>query len=78
MTSADHFSLTPIDHRTDTQTSGPLNTESPCVKACKLNADKLCQSCGRDLDMIANWSTMSDWEKHLANEVVSQRQAQKN
>jgi len=44
----------------------------------KLNADKLCQSCGRDLDMIANWSTMSDWEKHLANEVVSQRQAQKN
>jgi len=52
-----------------------MNTQSPCVKQCKLNESRECVSCGRDIDSIANWSRMSDEDKHLANEQASARLA---
>ncbi|HMF26361.1 MAG TPA: DUF1289 domain-containing protein [Pseudolabrys sp.] len=34
--------------------------ESPCVKICTLDARKgLCLGCGRTLDEIARWATMT-------------------
>jgi uncharacterized protein len=52
-----------------------MNTQSPCVKQCKLNESRECVSCGRDIESIANWSRMSDEEKHLANQHASARLA---
>lgn len=38
--------------------------ESPCVKVCMLDAcSSLCLGCGRSIDEIARWSTMSDAER---------------
>lgn len=38
--------------------------QSPCVRICTLNNDKICIGCGRNTDEIRNWSTFSDEEKH--------------
>ncbi len=38
--------------------------ESPCLKVCILEpGSKLCRGCGRTIDEIAGWSTMSDGER---------------
>jgi uncharacterized protein len=38
--------------------------ETPCVKICTLDARaRLCLGCGRTLDEIAGWSTMSTGER---------------
>jgi uncharacterized protein len=38
--------------------------ESPCVKICILDARKgLCLGCGRTIDEIARWTTMSAFER---------------
>jgi predicted Fe-S protein YdhL (DUF1289 family) len=38
--------------------------ESPCVKICTLDArSSLCLGCGRTVDEIARWSTMSAAER---------------
>ncbi len=38
--------------------------ESPCVKVCTLDARSgLCLGCGRSVDEIARWSTMSAAER---------------
>jgi len=37
---------------------------SPCIAVCTMQlADGLCQGCLRTLAEIADWSTMSDFEK---------------
>jgi len=38
----------------------PSPTTSPCVRLCTLNDDDTCVGCGRTLDDIRQWSTMSD------------------
>jgi hypothetical protein len=39
--------------------------ETPCVKICTLDARAgLCLGCGRTVDEIAGWSTMSTGERH--------------
>jgi predicted Fe-S protein YdhL (DUF1289 family) len=39
-------------------------TESPCVKICTLDARSgLCLGCGRTIDEIAQWTTMSAEER---------------
>lgn len=52
-----------------------MNTQSPCKKQCKLNENRECVSCGRDIDSIANWSRMSDEQKDRANTAASVRLA---
>lgn len=52
-----------------------MNTQSPCKKQCKLNENRECVSCGRDIDSIANWSRMSDEQKDRANTAASMRLA---
>jgi uncharacterized protein len=38
--------------------------ETPCVKICTLNArNGLCLGCGRTIDEIARWATMSTSER---------------
>jgi predicted Fe-S protein YdhL (DUF1289 family) len=38
-----------------------MTVPSPCIKVCVLDADRrACVGCGRTLDEIATWSTMSD------------------
>ncbi|MDE1938019.1 MAG: DUF1289 domain-containing protein [Alphaproteobacteria bacterium] len=38
--------------------------ESPCVKICTMDAlSGLCRGCGRTLDEIARWGSMSDAER---------------
>lgn len=37
---------------------------SPCVKLCQLDpATRLCQGCGRSLDEIGRWSSLSENER---------------
>ena len=44
--------------------------ETPCIKLCTLDARKgLCLGCGRTVDEIARWTTMSDSER---NQVMSE------
>ena len=38
--------------------------ETPCIKVCLLDAASgLCTGCGRSLNEIARWGTMSDAER---------------
>ena len=40
--------------------------ETPCVNVCVIDAaDGLCAGCGRSLDEIARWATMTDpeWQR---------------
>ncbi len=39
--------------------------ETPCIKVCVLDpASGLCRGCGRSLDEIARWGSMSAEERH--------------
>jgi predicted Fe-S protein YdhL (DUF1289 family) len=38
--------------------------QSPCVKVCVIDpASRLCSGCGRTLDEIARWGSMSEAER---------------
>lgn len=38
--------------------------QSPCIKVCVMNpAAGICSGCGRTLDEIARWGSMSDTER---------------
>ncbi|MBC8088439.1 MAG: DUF1289 domain-containing protein [Phycisphaerae bacterium] len=43
-------------------------TESPCVKICLLDLDNMCRGCGRTLDEVARWSTMTLAERIAVNQ----------
>jgi hypothetical protein len=53
--------------------------ESPCVKICTLDARLgLCLGCGRTIDEIARWSTMSAAERvRIIDELPARRTAQR-
>ena len=40
------------------------NTESPCVRICKLK-DGVCVGCGRTQDQIREWMILTDEERNL-------------
>jgi predicted Fe-S protein YdhL (DUF1289 family) len=47
----------------ETKPSRPL-MQTPCVKVCTLDARSgLCLGCGRTLDEIARWASMSEAER---------------
>ena len=47
-----------------------IELASPCVNICKVE-DNVCIGCGRTLDEIANWTSMSNEERKQINERVS-------
>ena len=42
-----------------------IKTNSPCILICRLDDNNICVGCGRSLDVIRLWSTMSDNDKNL-------------
>jgi uncharacterized protein len=48
--------------------------ETPCIKVCAMEAATgLCSGCGRTLDEIARWATMSDRERATIMRCLSDR-----
>ena len=43
--------------------NAPPNVSSPCVRICALDEADVCVGCGRTLDEIARWSSMSSEDK---------------
>lgn len=43
-----------------------FSAESPCVQICTVEGD-ICIGCGRTLDEIGRWGSMSDDERRAAN-----------
>jgi len=55
-------------------TISPADTQSPCRSICKLSADdEVCMGCGRTLDEIARWSSMSCDEKRSVSRAAARR-----
>lgn len=50
--------------------------DTPCIKVCTLDpASRLCIGCGRSLDEIARWSSMSDQERQDVMRLLPERVA---
>jgi hypothetical protein len=48
--------------------------ESPCVNICLLDADTgTCVGCGRTLQEIADWASMSDQERRAVMRAIPAR-----
>jgi predicted Fe-S protein YdhL (DUF1289 family) len=48
--------------------------ETPCVNVCLLDAETgLCIGCGRTIDEIACWTTMSDGERRAIMAALPER-----
>jgi uncharacterized protein len=48
--------------------------ETPCVNVCLLDAETgLCIGCGRTIDEIAGWATMSDGERRAIMAALPER-----
>jgi uncharacterized protein len=59
----------------DSKLSRPL-MQTPCVKICTLDARSgLCLGCGRTLDQIARWGSMSEAERARIMAELAQRGA---
>jgi len=48
--------------------------ESPCINICKLNSSGLCDGCFRTLDEIAQWSKLTDEQKTIVLQKITERQ----
>ena len=50
--------------------------ESPCVAVCTLDANDVCIGCGRTLEEIASYGSVSDSERLAINEKAEERLAE--
>jgi predicted Fe-S protein YdhL (DUF1289 family) len=58
----------------DSPANGPM--ETPCINICTLDrASGLCLGCGRTIDEIARWSTMSEAERSRIMTELAARKA---
>ncbi|KAB2917066.1 MAG: DUF1289 domain-containing protein [Hyphomicrobiaceae bacterium] len=49
--------------------------ETPCIKVCVIDpATRLCAGCGRSIDEIAGWRTMTDIERRRIMRELPARQ----
>lgn len=48
----------------------PPTTESPCIKVCLLDLESRCRGCGRTIDEIVRWRSMSAEERIAVNQRV--------
>jgi uncharacterized protein len=51
----------------------PDPAQSPCVGICLVGREKDCVGCGRTLDEIAAWSSLSDSRKRAVNQAARVR-----
>ena len=50
--------------------------QSPCIKVCVIDAaTRLCSGCGRTLDEIARWGSMSDADRARIMSLLPERLA---
>ncbi|MGI9404495.1 MAG: DUF1289 domain-containing protein [Hyphomicrobium sp.] len=50
--------------------------ETPCVNICDINGETgLCMGCGRTIDEIARWASMTSTERRRIMNVLSARRA---
>ncbi len=48
--------------------------QSPCIKICTYDPDSgLCRGCGRTLDEIGGWFSMTDQERRAVMEALPKR-----
>ena len=52
-----------------------MTIASPCIKICALDASGRCLGCGRSLDEIARWLTISAAERQAIMEALPARLA---
>lgn len=50
--------------------------DSPCIAACKLNAEKVCIGCYRHIDEIALWNRLTDGQKQQVLTLCQSRAGQ--
>lgn len=50
-----------------------MRAKSPCVHYCVVRPDGLCPACGRTLDEIEHWTSMTDDERAKAVEDAKAR-----
>lgn len=51
--------------------------DSPCIKVCVIEPQTgLCQGCGRSLDEIARWASMTDDERRAIMAGLAERLGQ--
>ncbi len=51
-----------------------MTVETPCIRICEMDpALGICVGCGRTLDEIARWATMTDAERTAIMAVLSSR-----
>jgi predicted Fe-S protein YdhL (DUF1289 family) len=54
----------------------PRAIVSPCINVCAIDAATgLCSGCGRTLDEIARWASMSDVEREAIMRALPERRA---
>lgn len=51
--------------------------ESPCIKICRLDVNKICIGCKRTGEEIAEWSKLSDTQKQQVLDRINARLAQR-
>ena len=60
-----------------TAESGVMAIETPCINVCILDpASQLCRGCGRTLDEIGRWATLTDVERRRVMAELPQRLAE--
>jgi len=48
--------------------------QSPCIKICTYDPESgLCRGCGRTLDEIGGWFSMTDAERRAVMEILPER-----
>ena len=52
-------------------------TQSPCVRNCCLDENDICLGCGRLLDEILRWRSMSDAEREEIQVLARNRRMQR-
>ena len=49
-------------------TENPDEAASPCVGVCLVNLERTCTGCGRTLDEIGDWSSLTNEQRSLVND----------
>lgn len=54
--------------------NSPTRPDSPCVGICTTLYDDTCRGCGRTIDEVAQWVSMTDEERSTVWERLEQKQ----
>jgi predicted Fe-S protein YdhL (DUF1289 family) len=57
----------------DVSVDGAWPATSPCLKVCQIDLERRCYGCGRTLDEIAAWSSMTLDQRRAVNARVGFR-----